>query len=92
MEDQNAGRSMHCVFVLVSNDRHFALGRTNHRVSYPPGKANRYPPSKEDHIYNRRVGILSFKVKNKRVSAWSKSCTRQGYTEWRISNLTLIGH
>ena len=61
MEDQNAGRSMHCVFVLVSNDRHFALGRTNHRVSYPPAKASRYPRS-EANSYNRRVGILLLKV------------------------------
>ena len=42
-EDENAGRSTHCIFVLVSNDRHIVLGRTSHRVSYSPGKANRYP-------------------------------------------------
>ena len=67
MEDENAGRSMRCVFVLVPNATRFPLGRTNHRVSYLPGKANRYPPRKKDHIYNRRVGILPLKVKNKRV-------------------------
>ena len=42
--------------------------------------------------YNRRVGILPLKVKNKCVSAWSKSYTRQGCTEWRITNATLMGH
>ena len=61
-EDENAGRSTHCVFVLGRNDRHFVSGRTNQRVSYAPGKGNRYPPSK-DSSHNRRIGNPPFKVK-----------------------------
>ena len=67
-EDENAGRSTHCVFVLGRKDGHFVSGRTNQRVSYAPGKGNRYPPSK-DSSHNRRVGNPPFKVKNKCVSA-----------------------
>ena len=94
-EDENAGRSTHCVFVLGRNDRHFVSGSTNQRVSYAPGKGNRYPPSK-DSSHNRRVGNPPFKVKTsvclRCVSAWSESYTRQGCTEWRIPNTTLLGH